>query len=429
MTVVDFSKDRTEEDMLFQSPRAALDMIKVLVVDDDEDALVELSESLMDAGLICVPCASPFEALDRALRDETVWAVVTDYMMPGMSGLDLLGKLRAAPRGQEIACLFVAGNAGKAQVVEALRLGAVEFFDKPVDPDVLAKAVTLAIQKVKSKRDEARKVRALNEQTSALGSKLIAAQTDLERKEMDLQISRQARTEFLSMMGHELRTPLNSVLGCSTLLLDCGDRFDASTQREFLKKIQAGGERLLMLINSILDLTDFGGDDSLMIASTAISDLFEPVEIACRKAAEARGHEVVFEDRTKGAGICADRVRLSQALRFLLDNAICFTPEPSRITVTAEATETCAIFRIVDPGIGMSADQIATALEPLTQLNGSLTRSVDGIGIGLPLAQRFVEAHQGLLEIESALGEGTTVTIRIPRNADYCARRKEETGQ
>jgi two-component system cell cycle sensor histidine kinase PleC len=137
----------------------------------------------------------------------------------------------------------------------------------------------------------------------------------------------------------------------------------------------------------------------------------------------------VFEDRTKGAGICADRVRLSQALRFLLDNAICFTPEPSRITVTAEATETCAIFRIVDPGIGMSADQIATALEPLTQLNGSLTRSVDGIGIGLPLAQRFVEAHQGLLEIESALGEGTTVTIRIPRNADYCARRKEETGQ
>lgn len=58
MTVVDFSKDRTEEDMLFQSPRAALDMIKVLVVDDDEDALVELSESLMDAGLICVPCAT-----------------------------------------------------------------------------------------------------------------------------------------------------------------------------------------------------------------------------------------------------------------------------------------------------------------------------------------------------------------------------------
>lgn len=165
-------------------------MFKVLVVDDDEDALVELSESLMDAGLVCVPCDSPFDALERALSDETVWAVVTDYMMPGMSGLELLRKLRAARRGQEIACLFVSGNAGKTQVVEALRLGAVEFFDKPVDPDVLAEAVNKAIAKVQSQKDKARQVDSLSAQTNALGSKLIAAQTDLERKEMDLQISR-----------------------------------------------------------------------------------------------------------------------------------------------------------------------------------------------------------------------------------------------
>ena len=187
MTIVDFP---TENDHAAPVQSGAVDVFKVLVVDDDEDALVELSESLMDAGLVCVPCDSPFDALERALSDETVWAVVTDYMMPGMSGLELLRKLRAARRGQEIACLFVSGNAGKTQVVEALRLGAVEFFDKPVDPDVLAEAVNKAIAKVQSQKDKARQVDSLSAQTNALGSKLIAAQTDLERKEMDLQISR-----------------------------------------------------------------------------------------------------------------------------------------------------------------------------------------------------------------------------------------------
>lgn len=200
-----------------------------------------------------------------------------------------------------------------------------------------------------------------------------------------------------------------------------GDRFDSSTQREFLKKIQSGGERLLILINSILDLTDFGGDDSLMIGATTVADLFEPVEIACRKAAEAKGHLIQFEDNTNGVVICADRVRMSQALRFVLDNAISFTPEPGQIAVAADVSDTCAIIRVTDPGIGMTEDQISVALEPLTQVNGTLTRSVDGIGIGLPLAQRFVEAHQGKLTIDSTLGEGTTVTLRFPKDLGGCS--------
>jgi signal transduction histidine kinase len=409
------------EDAPIVEQSAPADMHKVLVVDDDADALEELAESLMDSGLMCVSCESPFEALERAKEDEDVVAVVTDYMMPRMNGLEMLRELRATPRGAKIACLFVSGNAGKEQVVEALRLGAVEFFDKPVDPDDLARAVNRAIDQFKSQEASERVLSELSDQTNALGAKLVAAQSDLERKEMDLQVSRQARSEFLSMMGHELRTPLNAVLGCTTLLIDCGDRFDDATQKDFLHKIQVGGQRLLTLINSILDLTDFGGDDSLMISSTHMSDILEPVSIASRGVAEKKGHIFQVSDLSNDATLCADRVRLSQALRFLADNALSFTHEPSTITLVADVTDTCAIFTIEDPGIGMTQEQIQTAMEPLTQINGSLTRSVDGIGIGLPLALRFVEAHGGKLMIQSKPGEGTKVTVRVPRNREGCA--------
>lgn len=393
-----------------------LDRYKVLVVDDDEDALEELAESLMDAGIDCLACDEPGQALEIAISDESVIAIVTDYMMPRMNGLEMLRRLRETRRGQKIACLFVSGNAGKPQVVEALRLGAAEFFDKPVDPNALVEAVSRAVAKVQAREKSERALRDLSEQTNALGSQLFSAKSDLERREIDLKVSRQARSEFLSMMGHELRTPLNAVLGSATLLIDCGDRFDPSTRTELLRKIHSGGERLLHLINSILDLTDFGGDDALMVSETTVEAILEPVTIACRGVAEKAGHEVEIEDRTGDAVFSADRVRLSQALRFLLDNALSFMPKPGKARVVVETMGDDILFHISDQGAGMTSEQITVALQPLTQVNGSLTRSVDGIGIGLPLAQRFVEAHGGDLSIKSEPGVGTTVTVRVPQH-------------
>jgi signal transduction histidine kinase len=111
----------------------------------------------------------------------------------------------------------------------------------------------------------------------------------------------------------------------------------------------------------------------------------------------------------------ADPKRLQQILTHLLSNAVKFTPGTGRIHVRAESSAAGGIFlAIEDSGIGMEPSRIAHALEPFKQLDGSLSRRFEGVGLGLPLANALVRLHEGRLSIESLPGHGTTVTVEFP---------------
>jgi signal transduction histidine kinase len=182
------------------------------------------------------------------------------------------------------------------------------------------------------------------------------------------------------------------------------------------KIIEDSGTHLLEVINNILDfakadanslqLYDDNVDVTACIALCVdlMADMGKNGDVACSVA--------VDEELPIFRG---DNGKLRQILLNLLSNAIKFTPPGGNVTLQAvrEADGGLAL-RVADTGIGIAPDKIAVAIEPFGQIDSRLARKYEGVGLGLPLSKKLVEMHGGTLEIDSVLGEGTAVTVRLP---------------
>ncbi len=225
-----------------------------------------------------------------------------------------------------------------------------------------------------------------------------------------------AKSLFLAAMSHELRTPLNAVIGFSELMISqiFGPLGDARYQ-QYCADIKSSGTHLLDLINDVLDLSRLDTGD-LQMADDRI-DMAELITTMCRMMqGQADGANVSLHSEV-AAGfpiLCADKRRIRQILINLMSNAIKFTPSGGAVDVTASWDASGAEIRVRDTGIGIAAEDIPKALERFGQVDNSLSRKYEGVGLGLPLTQQLVQAHGGTLTLESAPNVGTTVTIRLP---------------
>jgi signal transduction histidine kinase len=228
--------------------------------------------------------------------------------------------------------------------------------------------------------------------------------------------SSQAKSQFLATMSHELRTPLNAIIGFSQLLQsEPLGPLGNERYREYAGDILDSGSHLLSLINDVLDFSkaEAGRLDLQEDDLDAGEILNECLRLVAPEAQEA-GIAVVAEMQKPAPTLRADRRRLKQIALNLLSNALKFTPSGGTLRVTLACDAEGLEIAIADNGIGMSPDQIPIALAPFGQVDSRLSRLHEGTGLGLPLCRRFAEAHGGSLTIASALGEGTTVTVRFP---------------
>jgi signal transduction histidine kinase len=232
-------------------------------------------------------------------------------------------------------------------------------------------------------------------------------------------------------MSHELRTPLNAIIGFSEVQVSqmFGPIGDAR-YLEYARDIHRSGSHLLALINDVLDfskLDAYGLDiqeepvdlgEHLAEAVHLMRGQSETSQVALRLEADD-GMPILY----------ADPRRLRQIVLNLLSNALKFTPKGGEVVVAATWTSTGYEVAVRDTGIGIEPTDIASALEPFRQVDNSLSRSFEGTGLGLPLAKRLVERHEGTLSLESAPGVGTTVTVWLPAaRAIRDANRDAKTG-
>jgi signal transduction histidine kinase/DNA-binding response OmpR family regulator len=230
-----------------------------------------------------------------------------------------------------------------------------------------------------------------------------------------LQIANQHKSEFLANMSHELRTPLNAILGFSELLMDdVTDKFDVKARRRFLSQVNSSGRHLLALINDILDLSKVeAGQMVLRIESVPIDDSVREVIATIDPLATKKS--IRLEADVNGAGqVPADPGKLRQMLLNLVSNAVKFTPEGGRVTITARRnTDTMAI-SVSDTGIGIALADQRTLFQEFHQLDSTTSRPQEGTGLGLALTKRFVELHRGSIGIVSELGKGSVFTLTLP---------------
>ena len=226
-----------------------------------------------------------------------------------------------------------------------------------------------------------------------------------------------AKSVFLANMSHELRTPLNAIIGFSSVMRDEVVGPLDQKYREYAGDINAAGEHLLAIINDILDLSKIeAGRFELQPDVVSIADVIEDCRRIVKPKADAGHIELTLRIPEGLPLLWVDEVRVKQILLNLMSNAVKFTPSGGRVSVGA-SRETEGIRLLVnDSGIGMRREDIALALEPFRQIDNELSRGHDGTGLGLPLAHSLAKLHGGSLDIESAPGVGTCVTLWLPES-------------
>jgi PAS domain S-box-containing protein len=226
------------------------------------------------------------------------------------------------------------------------------------------------------------------------------------------------KSQFLASMSHELRTPLNAILGFSELLSDDKTgRFDEATRRRFLDQIHSSGEHLLQLINDILDLSKVeAGQMDLQLKPVELGSLIDEARATVEPLAQSKAIVLNGEPGPE-LHLIADAAKVKQMLLNLLSNAIKFTPNGGRIQIRWRQVDSWAEIAVSDTGIGIAAEDLGRLFTEFQQLDAGPARQQEGTGLGLALTRRFAELHGGQVTVESALGKGSTFTLRLPLEA------------
>ncbi|MBL8686938.1 MAG: PAS-domain containing protein [Alphaproteobacteria bacterium] len=244
------------------------------------------------------------------------------------------------------------------------------------------------------------------------------ARDDAIREREKAQMANRSKSEFLALMSHELRTPLNAIIGFSEIIHK--QMFGEISQNRYVtyaQDIYTSGTHLLALINDILDLAKIEAGkmdiycEWLDVSSISKSCLALVEAMAAKKSLSLSNF---IDDGVNK--IYADPRATKQMIVNLLSNACKFTNKNGAVKLEfAQATgQDAVVVSVIDTGIGMTKEDIVTALEPFGQVENQLTRTQQGTGLGLPMVKQLIELHKGRLEIDSIPGKGTTVRLIFP---------------
>jgi two-component system, OmpR family, phosphate regulon sensor histidine kinase PhoR len=228
------------------------------------------------------------------------------------------------------------------------------------------------------------------------------------------------RSDFIANLTHEIRTPLSALCGYSETLLAGVD--DPDTQGRFLKIIERQSHRLARLVDDLVSLSDLErGLTALRPQELDVRRLFEEAGELMSEPAARRGAALEIQCPQDLPALNGDHDRLYQVLINLLDNAIKYTPRGGRVTMSARRVDGVEIngkpwmeLAVADTGEGIPAQHIPRLTERFYRVDRARSRELGGTGLGLAIVKHIVQLHQGELQIESRVREGTTVRIKLP---------------
>ena len=225
-----------------------------------------------------------------------------------------------------------------------------------------------------------------------------------------------AKNRFLAAVSHELRTPLNAILGFSDMLAhEMFGPFADPRQKEYVGLIHESGNHLLSVVNSILDVSKIeSGAYPIHPEPFTFADAVETCRSMMAHQASVKPVSLRVSLAPGVGEICADRRAIQQILINLVSNAVKFTPAGGSVVIGAKRLGERLRFWVSDTGIGISPDDLKRLGQPFTQVQNDYTRQFEGAGLGLSLVKGLVVLHEGAMAIESAPGDGTTVTVTVP---------------
>ena len=255
--------------------------------------------------------------------------------------------------------------------------------------------------------------------TRELINERLKAVEDLERSQIELERALfaseeagRAKTTFLSNMSHDIRTPMNAILGYAQLAKE--HISDKDEVLGCINTILSSGDHLLSLINDVLDMSRIeSGKVKIENAPVSLLELINGIEVLTKSNVKEKHqtYETIIENLDNPYVLC-DRLKLNQILINCVGNAVKYTPDGGHIKLMLTQKDTEFVFKIIDDGIGMSADLLAHVFEPFVRSGN--TESIQGTGLGMAITYNLVNMMGGTISAESKLKAGSTFTISLP---------------
>lgn len=354
---------------------------QILLVDDNADMRDYLVRVLGEH--VQVEAVTDGASALAKIQTKVPDLVLSDVMMPGLDGFQLLQALRADPRTKEIPIILLSARAGEEAIVEGLNAGADDYLIKPFSATELKSRVNAHLQ---------------------------MAQLRSEALEQERMINRR-KDELLSTVSHELNTPLVAILGWTRLL-----RANSSSPVMLMKAldtIERNATLQAKLIQDLLDLSRItAGKLRLNLQPVELESVIETAIATVAQTAQDKGINLLSLDTTSVI-IMGDHDRLLQVFCNLLTNAIKFTPESGNVTVKLSVIDDYAEICVSDTGIGIVADFLPHIFERFRQAED--LNNTKGLGLGLTIAKHLVELHNGTIDAESAgENQGATFIVKLP---------------
>lgn len=373
---------------LIQQPHIGLQQEipqKTILIVDDEAVIRDLCTRALK-GYHVVQAGNGQSALESFERGG-IDVVLTDVMMPGMDGIELLKKIKE--KEPTIVVIVMTGFAEKDVILNALKADADDFISKPLNLLQLKTAVDKALVK-----------KALKEEIASLKS--------LDR----------LKSNFLSTISHKFRTPLTSIslfLQNLTTGVFTADDPDFRMNVKLISDESSYLERLvgdLLVFSRMMDTGEALRLEPFSINRLIHNILAESREIAIKPAVEA----ILCLHDTPPVAI--DREKISFAIKQIIDNAYKFSGEEGEVTIAVKPENDGIQIQVTDRGAGIDAAEIPKIFEKFYQIDPHNTGQVRGFGLGLYYAREFIRMHGGSIRIDSAPGRGSIVTVWLPLQAD-----------
>lgn len=343
--------------------------------------------------------------LDEGLRPTLI---LLDIMMPGIDGYEVCKKIKSNPETRDIPVIFITALSELADKVKGFQYGAVDYITKPFHLAEVNSRISSHLGIVMYRKE-------LEKANELLEQKVKERTHELELAKEKAEEANRVKSHFLSLFSHEMRTPLAGIMGFSEALID---GVEGNEKQEYIRYLYDSAQRLKGTIESILTLKNLEAETKQLVATSfdapaRVEMLLKPhIETAEEKKLALDVHYYLTKSTVE-----LDQGMFDVILNNIVGNAVKYTDHGIvDVTLVDERTElpNSLLLVVKDTGPGIPPEKHSQIFEEFRQVDEGIRRNFEGVGLGLSLVRKYVEACGGSIELESFTGKGSIFTIKLP---------------
>ncbi|MDH5510712.1 MAG: hybrid sensor histidine kinase/response regulator [Nitrospinota bacterium] len=360
-----------------------------LVIDDDPEMVLILGHSLLTHGFEVLTAGSAEEALS-AVAEAPIDMIILDLILPGMSGIDFLKRLKSNPAWRSIPVIIATARESAEDVELGLAEGAEDYIRKPFSNIELLARINATLREKKLRNR-------------------------LENSNSELLRLCQMKDEFLSMVSHDIRTPLNSIVGFADFLLEAKMGDLNEKQARMVDVIKKSAKAQLSLVENLLEVARLNsGRVVLRLRPADLAGIAQECYDGTAPTARKKNIDFIFTARDGIVPVMVDDQRICQVANNLISNALKFTPRGGRVEVDVFREPKGGVLCIRDTGPGIPEEERMKLFSRFEQTRIKATAGESGFGLGLAIVKNIVDMHNGRVWVESRSGEGSEFFVQLP---------------